>query len=223
VTRLVDRDLMALRELALRMGGLAEAILAKSWRAVSERAPRLCEEVRRDDLEIDRLEIEIDEAVLQVLALKAPVAQDLRLVIAIKTMAGDLERVGDLARNIAASAERLAAREEIPIPTALEKLYDDCRRQLRRALDCFAGIDPEAARRVVAADDPIDLAEAQIVDEAIETITQQPEASAQEVDLILIAKNLERVADHATNIAEDVLLMAEAENVKHAGKLASRA
>lgn len=219
MSKLVDRELDSLRELALRMGGLSEAILTKAWHAVTARDPALWREVKQDDLEIDRLEIAIDGAVLNVLALQQPVARDLRQVIAIKTMAGDLERVGDLSRNIAISAQRLAERNPVAIPPMLEKLFDDCQRQLRRALNCFAEADPDAARRVVADDDPIDSEEEQIVREAIEEIGVHPESSAQEVELILIAKNLERVADHATNIAEDVVLMAEAHNVKHADKL----
>jgi len=217
--RLVDRELDGLRELALRMGGLAEGILAKAWRSVGDRDVELARAVERDDLQIDRLELEIDDAVLNVLALQQPVARDLRQVIAIKTMAGDLERVGDLSRNIAKSASRLCEREPVPLPPMLEKLYDDCQRQLGRSLNCFAEADAEVARSVVAADDPIDSEEEQIVREAIEEISVRPDRSAQEVELILIAKNLERVADHATNIAEEVVLMAEARNLKHAAKL----
>jgi phosphate transport system protein len=201
------------------MGGLAEAILQKALRSVWERDPALGAEVKLDDLEIDRLDVEIDEAVLKVLALRSPVAADLRRVIAIKTMSNDVERVGDLARNIAKSAVRLAAKPPIEIPSEFEKLADDSRRLLRKSLDCFARCDTEAARQVLEEDDVIDLEEDAVIRQAMEAIASHPEASSQEVDLILIAKNLERVADHATNIAEDVLLIAEARNVKHAEKL----
>ncbi|MGH0038502.1 MAG: phosphate signaling complex protein PhoU [Myxococcota bacterium] len=219
--RIVDRDLDALRELVLRMGSLAEAILAKSLDALWRRDADLAESVHQDDLEIDQLDVDIDEAVIKVLALRAPVAQDLREVVAIKTMATDLERVGDLARNIAKSAIRLAERTPVPTPPKLETLAEESRRLLRRALDAFADNDASAARKVVDDDEAVDREEDRVIREALEEIVQRPEYSAQVLDLILVAKNLERVADHATNIAEDVVLAAEAENLKHASKLSS--
>jgi len=217
--RIVDHDLDSLRELALRMGTLAEAILSKSLESLWRRDAELAAQVERDDLDIDRIDIEVDDAVIKVLALQAPVARDLREVIAIKTMATDLERVGDLARNIAKSAIRLAERPPVPTPPKLEALADESRRMLRRALDAFADQDPAAARRVLDDDDVIDQDEDRVIREAIEEIKSQPEFSAQELDLILVAKNLERVADHATNIAEDVVLLADAKNLKHRSKL----
>lgn len=203
------------------MGSLAEAILAKSLDALWRRDADLAESVHQDDLEIDQLDVDIDEAVIKVLALRAPVAQDLREVVAIKTMATDLERVGDLARNIAKSAIRLAERTPVPTPPKLETLAEESRRLLRRALDAFADNDASAARKVVDDDEAVDREEDRVIREALEEIVQRPEYSAQVLDLILVAKNLERVADHATNIAEDVVLAAEAENLKHASKLSS--
>jgi len=219
MSRIVERDLEALRELGLRMGGLSEAILGKSLAAVARRDSRLAAEVESDDLAIDRLDVEIDEAVLEVLALQAPVARDLRAVIGVKSLATDLERVGDLARNIAKSAARLAERPEVPVPTALEQLADESRRQLRLALDAFSSGDTGIARRVLAGDDLIDEHESRVVLDALQDLQERPEISRQEVDFILIAKSLERVADHATNIAEEVVRIAESRNLKHAEKL----
>jgi len=218
--RIVDRDLEALRELALRMGTLAEAIIAKSLRALASGDPALCGEVKDDDLEIDRLDVAIDEAVLEILATKAPVAADLRFVLATKAIANDLERVGDLARNVAKSAGRLATGSRIQIPPKLDTLASESQRLLRKALDCYADTNAELARRVLEQDDLIDASESRVIRDAIAEIAAHPELSSQEVDLILIAKNLERVADHATNIAEDVILIAEARNLKHSEKLA---
>lgn len=221
MTRIVDPVLEDLREKALRMGSLAEGILEKSLRALFERDPALAREVRIDDLEIDRLDLEIDEAVLRTLATQAPVADDLRQVIAIKMMATDLERVGDLARNIAKSAQRLADRSRIDVPARLRDLADDARRQLRMALDSFSDRDSGKAGEVLERDDRIDADQDQVIREALEEIATHPELSSQEVDYILVAKHLERVGDHATNIAEDVILAATARNVKHADKLVS--
>jgi len=219
MTRLFDSVIEDLRKAVLRMGGLAESILGKAVRAVWERKADVAREVQQDDLEIDRLDVQIDEAVLRALALQAPVAEDLRLVIAIKMMASDLERVGDLSRNIAKSAVRLSERPAVPFPPKLEELADEARRLLKDALDSFADSDPGKARAVLAGDDRIDDDQDRVVRDAIEQIGAHPEITSQEVDLIMIAKNLERVGDHATNIAEDVILAIEAHNVKHAEKL----
>lgn len=222
MTRIFDPVLDHLRERLLRMGSLAEGILDKAIRAVWERRTDLAREVRIDDLEIDRLDLDIDEAVLRALALQAPVAEDLRQVIAIKMMATDLERVGDLARNIAKSALRLSEKPPLPLPPKLEEVADGARRLLRLALDSFVDADPAKAQAVLDADDRVDDDQERVVRDAILEIGAHPELTSQEVDLILIAKNLERVADHATNIAEDTILATQAKNVKHAQKLGSR-
>lgn len=221
MSRIVERDLETLRELGLRMGGLSEAILGKALQALLRRDTQLADEVQSDDLAIDRLDVEIDEAVLEVLALQAPVARDLRAVIGVKSIATDLERVGDLARNIAKSGRRLADRPGVAVPARLEDLGEECRRQLRLSLDAFSQTSTEMAHRVLAGEDLVDEHEATVVREAIEELRRQPEIAAQEVDFIMIAKNLERVADHATNIAEEVVRIAESKNLKHAEKLGS--
>jgi len=212
-----------LRELILRMGALAEAILAKALRCVAERDRPLGMTVQSDDLEIDRLDVAIDDAILRALALQAPVAEDLRQVIAIKTMATDLERIGDIARNIAKSGMRLAERPHTALPARLERLQNEASRQLRAALDSFQALDAAAARAVIAGDDRVDELQDALVRELIEGIQGEPSIAAQTVDVIFIAESLERVGDHATNIAEDVILAVEARNVKHAEKLARRA
>jgi len=221
MSRMFDTALTELREMTLRMGGLAEAILAKALRAVTERRADLAQEVQRDDLEIDRLDVAIDERVLRALALQAPVAEDLRQVLAIKMITTDVERVGDIARNIGKSALRLADRPIVTLPARLGDLADEARDLLKAALDSFAERDAAKARAVLAGDDQIDEDQDRIVREALEEISAHPELSSQEIDLILIAKNLERVGDHATNIAESVVLATEALNLKHAEKLRS--
>jgi len=217
--RVADRDLDELRSLAIRMGALAEAILSKSLQAAWEGNEVLACEVRRDDLEIDRLDVEIDEAILRVLALRAPVARDLRLVLATKSLATDLERVGDLARNVADCAIRQASHPGSAIPTALRKLADDSRRLLRNALEAYASLDPDLARRVIADDDRVDAGEQAVTAELMDRIRNDPAGAEPAVNCIFIASSLERVGDHATNIAEDVVLVTDALNLKHAGKL----
>ena len=219
MTRLFDSVIEDLRKSLLRMGGLAESILEKAIESVWERNADAAAQVRLDDLEIDRLDVQIDERVLRALALQAPVAEDLRQVIAIKMIATDLERVGDISRNVAKSALRLAERPAVALPPKLEEMADEARRMLKDALDSFADGDPAKARSVLAADDRIDDDQDRVVRDAILEIGAHPELTSQGVDLIMIAKNLERVGDHATNIAEDVILAIEAQNLRHAGKL----
>jgi len=219
MTRAVEPVLQVLRETVLRMGSRAEAILDKAVQAVIDRNAELASQVDRDDLEIDRLDVEIDAAVLRALALQAPVAADLRKVVAVKMIATDLERVGDLARNIAKSARRLSLHPELPVPLVLARLARSAQRMLHGALDAYSGDDPEAARRVLAQDDEVDRQQDEVVRFALQEISGSPDLASQGVDLIFVAKNLERVGDHATNIAEDVILVIEARNVKHAAKL----
>ncbi len=219
MTRPFDDVIRRLRERALRMGSLAEAILAKSLRAVFERDRALAAAVASDDLAIDRLDVEIDDAVLKALALQAPVAEDLREVVAIKMMATDLERVGDIARNIAKSAIRLGGHPAARFSEELRTLASESQGILRQALDAFSQNDAAAARRVLDLDDRIDGLQDEIVAGAVLGIPERPEQASEAVDVIFVAKNLERVADHATNIAEDVILVTEARNVKHAAKL----
>lgn len=215
------REVDNLRHLALRMGGLAEGILDKSLRAVWGRDVALSEQVMHDDLEIDRIDVEIDAAVLNVLALRAPVAVDLRQTLAIKTMATDLERIGDLARNIAGSARELSAGDPLTLPPLLRTLADVTKRSLSRALQAFADLDGGLARAVLQEEDEIDEFEARVIRQSIEKIRTNASAPRQEIELIFIAKSLERVADHATNIAEEVVLAMESINLKHAEKLSS--
>jgi len=220
MTRAVDPVLEELRQDLLRMGSRAEAIIEKAMRAVLERDPELAKQVPDDDLEIDRLDIAIDAHVLKALALQAPKAGDLRNVVAIKMIATDLERVGDIARNVAKSAARLAGREATMLPAMLGRLATTSQQALRSALDSFASGDPDAARAVLEQDDRIDSLQDEAVAAALAEIPKRPDLAPVHVDIIQIAKNLERVGDHATNIAEDVILVAEARNVKHAEKLA---
>jgi len=218
-----EATIEGLRELVLRMGALSEAILTKSLRVVHERDARLAAEVQRDDLELDKLDIEIDDAVLRALALQSPVAEDLRQVVAIKTMATDLERVGDIARNIAKSGARLAERPRTDLPMRLEPLEHEARSQLSAALDSFQELNVVGAQAVLDGDDRLDRMQDTLVRELIARIERDSGTAAQTLDVIFIAESLERIGDHATNVAEEVILVAEARNVKHAEKLAKYA
>jgi phosphate transport system protein len=219
MTRLFEPRLDDLRDTILRMGSRCEAILAKALKALWTRDTSLADEVKQDDLEIDRLDVDVDDAVLKALALGAPLAEDLRKVVAIKMIATDLERVGDLARNIASSSKRLAAVAGLQHPEKLVRLAELTQRTLRDALDSLSDLDAAKARAVIEGDDAIDELQDEMVREEIARMNAEPSTAAGTVDLILIAESLERVGDHATNIGEEVVLMAEARNLKHAAKL----
>ncbi|MCL4686439.1 phosphate signaling complex protein PhoU [Myxococcota bacterium] len=220
MSRTLEPFLGEVNDLILRMGGCCEAIVAKSLQALFQRDARLAAEVQDDDLEIDRLDIAVDEAVLRSIALQAPVADDLRRLLAAYDMGTDLERVGDLARNIAKSAARIAERPPIALPASLETLAGQTQAMLRDALDAFVQRDAEQARRLLVRDQQIDEGQDRVILEALGEIDSRPDVSPQQIDLILTAKNLERIADHATNIAESVILVVEGRNVRHADKLA---
>lgn len=219
--RRADRELSKLRALAIRMGALSEALLSKALGSAWECSGKIAREVSHDDLEIDRLDVMIDEAILRMLALQAPVAQDLRTVLVTKGVATDLERVGDIARNIARCAIRLTELPRVAVPVALRVLAADSQRSLRNALEAFSKTDTELARRVIAEDDRVDEGELEVMRDSLARISDTPSQVEQAISYIFIASSLERVGDHATNIAEGVVLIAEALNLKHASKLMS--
>lgn len=199
------REVENLRLLALRMGGLAEATLDTSLRALWTRSTDLAREIAPHDDAIDQIDLEIDGAVLQVLALRSPVAGDLRQTLVIKTMAADLERIGDLARSIGGCVTRLAEAPPIPSPALLRELADASRRALSLVLQAFADHDVALARTLLLETDRIAELESRVVRDAIGRMRRSPSVSAQELDLILIARSLERAADHALHIADTMV------------------
>jgi len=218
VTRPRDQLRDALRKVLFEMGVSAEAILDKAVRAFLARDGALASEVKDDDLRIDRLDVEMDRLVIEVLALQAPVASDLREVLACKMTANELERVGDLARNIAKAAMRMAQEEPVELPERLEVLAQSAREALRMALDAFSRKDVNMARGVLEQDDMIDEQEDLLIEALLRDVREEPSMAFQRIDAIVLAKHLERVGDHATNIAEHVVFMVEGRNLKHAEK-----
>jgi len=200
------------------MGVSAEAILDKAIRAFLTRDGALASTVKEDDLKIDHLDVEMDRLVIEVLALQAPVASDLREVLAAKMTANELERVGDLARNIAKAAMRMAREEPVELPESLEDLAQSAREALRTALDALSRRDVGLAQGVLAQDDRIDEQEDRLIERLLRAVREEPATAFQRIDAIVLAKHLERVGDHATNIAEHVVFMVEGRNLKHAEK-----
>jgi phosphate transport system protein len=210
-----DQELEELKSQLLLMGGRSEAVIQKAVEALRRRDAALAREVLDDDKAIDRLEIAMDERCVGLLALHQPMAGDLRFITAALKISNDLERVGDHAVNIAGSALRLA---ELP---ALKPLVDIPRMaqmaagMLRDALDAFVRRDAATARRLCLRDDEVDDVNRQLFRELVSFMIEDPATITRAMELILVARNLERVADLATNVAEEVVFIAEARIIKH--------
>lgn len=210
-----DQDLQALKEELLEMGGRAEAIVQKSVEALKRRDRKLAEEVFTDDNAIDRLEIDVDERCVSLLALRQPMAVDLRFITAALKICNDLERVGDHAVNIAQSAQRLSGEPPLKPLVDIPRMADLAAGMLREALDSFVRRDGATARTLVKRDDEVDNLNRQVFRELISYMIEDPRTITHAMDLILVARNLERVADLATNIAEEVVFITEARIIKH--------
>ncbi|TMQ72825.1 MAG: phosphate signaling complex protein PhoU [Candidatus Eisenbacteria bacterium] len=210
-----ERDLEELKEQLLLMGGRAEANVLKAVEALRRLDEPLAREVFADDHIIDRMEIDIEERCLRLLALQQPLARDLRFITAVLKINNDLERVGDHAVNIAGSAARLAPAPHLQPLVDIPRLAKLAGGMLHDALDAFVRRDTERARRLCREDDAVDLLNRQVFDELIRYMTADPSAVPRAMELILVSRNLERVADLATNIAEEVVFIAEARIIKH--------
>jgi phosphate transport system protein len=210
-----DEELNELKNRLLVMGGRSEAIVHKSIDALRTRDSALAEEIFADDRAIDALELEIDERAIRLLALRQPVGADLRFITSAMKIATDLERVGDHGVNIAQSALRLNQEAALQPLADLPRMGRLAARMLTEALDTFVKNDAAGARGILTEDDEVDQLKRKLFAELIAAMTEHPETIPRALELILVSRNLERVADLATNIAEEVVFIAEARVVKH--------
>ena len=194
IVRSYDEDLRRLRDMAARMGGLAERQVADATRALVRRDTDLASEVVQRDVQIDALEREIEAFCVQLLALRQPVASDLRVIISVMKVSNDLERIGDYAANAAKRAIVLAS-------LRMTHLVQE---NLKAAMDALVNNDAEAAERVWAADEPIDTIHNGIFRELLTFMMEDPRNISAATHMLFIAKNLERIGDHTTNIAERI-------------------
>jgi len=210
-----EQKLDALKEHLLVMGGRAEAIIHKSIEALQRRDAALAREVFADDRVIDRMEIEVDEQCVALLALQQPMARDLRFILAALKISNDLERVGDHAVNIAEGAERLADQPLLKPLVDIPRMAQLAAGMLKDALNAFVRGDAETARRLVRRDDEVDQLNHQVFRELLTFMIEDPHTISRAMELILVSRNLERVGDMATNVAEEVVFMTEARIIKH--------
>ncbi len=210
-----EEEITNLKKLLLEMAGSVEEMIAKSIKALKEKNMILAEEVIKSDDKINKMEIEIDKLCIKILALYHPEAEDLRTVTMIMKINNDLERIGDHAVNISEKAIYLADKPPVKPLIDIPKMAEKAMEMLRESLDSFVNKNEELAVQVCKKDDEVDLLETQVIRELITYMIADPTVIDRAIYLILLARDLERVADLTTNIAEDTFYIASGKVLKH--------
>ena len=208
-------ELQALKNRLLKMGALVEERVHLAMQALMERRMEAAEAVVAGDAEVNDLQIEIDDRCLKLLATQNPMASDLRLITAAMKINADLERIGDQAVNIAENAVKVAGAPPLRPLIDLPRMAEIAEAMTRDSLDAFVRRDADLARRILARDDEVDQLKDQIFRVLLTYMMADPGTIERALGLILVSRNLERIADHATNIAEDVIFVVEAKDVRH--------
>jgi phosphate transport system protein len=211
----LQREIDKLKKSLLSLCTLVEDQVQMAVQAVLNRDEAIAREVVDRDLKIDHLEVEVEEECLKTLALHQPVAADLRLIISALKINNDLERIGDMAVNIARKAIGLAAESPVELTFDLTQMWSKTHAMLRDSLDSLVNMDYALADAVCARDDEIDAMKRTVRIEVEDRIRREPEKVKQYLKLLAISRNLERVADLATNIAEDVIYLAQGKIIRH--------
>ena len=214
-TRHFAEELEDLKQRLLAMGGLAEERVHAAMRGLVERDLDLIGEVIAGDQALNALHLEIDDRCFKLLALHQPMAVDLRVIVSAVKINSDLERVGDLAVNIAEAAERYLSHAPVKALVDLPRMGGLAQQMLREALDAFVSQDIHAALEVLTQDDVLDSLKNHVFRELLTCMLSDPRTIEAGIDLILISRHIERIGDHATNIAEDVIFIVEARDVRH--------
>ncbi len=215
MTKHIERQIASLKERILRVGTLVEEAISKSITALINRDVALAQRVMASDEEIDRMEVEVEEECLKILALYQPVAADLRLVVAVLKINNDLERMGDLAKNIAKRVAQLAAGKAYELPPEIRVMAMQAQDMVKQCLDAVVNGDPTLARQVREEDDAVDAARQKIQRRVMQGIKDDPDNVESLLRINSVSKHIERIADMATNIAEDVVYMVEGDIVRH--------
>ncbi len=210
-----DEELAGLQQTLLAMGGLVEDQIRRAMRALTEHDDALAQDVIDRDRQVNAYDIEVDEKSVELLALHQPAAGDLRFITTIMKVVTDLERIGDQAVNIAQRAVELNREPQLKPYVDLPRMADRAQRMVKESLDAFVSRDTELARRVCGEDAEVDALKEQVFRELLTFMMEDPRTISRAIRLILISRFLERVADHATNIAEMVVYMVESKMVRH--------
>ena len=214
--RAFDGDLADLSGRIMAMGGIVERQLANAVHALVQRDSEGAERVIRDDLEVDRIEEQVDELAVRVLATRQPMAVDLRTVVMALKISNDLERIGDYATNIAKRVKRINVHDPIKPFITIPLMAEICRAMVKDVLDAYVERDAQKALKVWSRDPEVDEYYDQLFRELVTYILEDPKLTGACVDLMFVAKNLERIGDHATNIAEKVYYMVHGDQLSRA-------
>jgi len=215
MNRQFDQELGHLKQDLLQMGGLAETAVSKSILSVTNRNSDLARDVITDDITLNRMELAIEEQAFKLLALRQPLASDLRLTTAAMRIATELERIGDQAVNIAERALELNSSPPLQLPIDLKVMSDMALGMVNNSIDAFVHQDPKLAIKVCQRDVEVDLLDDEYVQKILGCMIQESRWVTRLHHFLIIVRNLERIADLATNIAEDIVFIVEGRVIKH--------
>ncbi|MEA1900621.1 MAG: phosphate signaling complex protein PhoU [Thermodesulfobacteriota bacterium] len=214
-----QRELEKIKKRILSLGAMVEERVRMVIKALELRDADIAERIIKSDHEIDEMEVEIEEECLKILALYQPVAIDLRFLTAVIKINNDLERVADEAVNIAERVQVIAKRQRLDIPFNHSLMAEKSESMLKKSLDAFVNMDVDIALRVCTLDDEVDNMLNEAYDVVKHAIGEHPDRVSYLINLLLVSRHLERIADHATNIAEEVIYLVEGEIVRHGNYL----
>jgi len=215
MTKHFRKELESIKKRILTLGALVEDRVRLAAQAVDQIDAEIAQRIIKTDYEVDEMEVEIEEECLKVLALHQPVAVDLRFIIAVIKINNDLERIGDQAVNIAQRVEIIAKRPKPPFLFDYAEMGQKAQRMLKMSLDALVNLDVDIAYKVITMDDEVDQIKKDAYDKIKQAIKDLPERVGYYINLLLISRHLERLADHATNIAEEVIYLVEGEIYRH--------
>ena len=215
MTKHFVRELEKLKKKILSLGALVEERVYLAIKAIESKDPDLATRIIRSDYEIDETEVEIEEECLKILALHQPVAIDLRFIVAVIKINNDLERIGDEAVNIAERIQSMAKYPNISFHFDYTEMAEIAAAMLKQSLDALVNLDIDTAFRVITMDDDVDNIQGNAYSQIKQAMREHPQEMTYLINLYLISRHLERVADHATNIAEEVIYLIEGEIVRH--------
>jgi phosphate transport system protein len=215
LSRHFDRELENLKQDLLRMAALAETAVTKSVISVTNRDSDRAREVITDDITLNRMELAIEEQAFKLLALRQPVATDLRLTVAAMRIATELERIGDQAVNIAERALELNSRPPLELPIDIKVMADLALGMVHTSIDAFVNQDPKLAIQVCQRDVEVDILDDEYIQKLLDSMIKESRWVTRLHHFIIIVRNLERIADLATNIAEDIVFIVEGRVIKH--------
>jgi phosphate transport system protein len=219
MTKHFERELDKLKKKILSLGALVEERVYLTIKAIESRDSDLAKQIIRSDHEIDETEVDIEEECLKILALYQPVAIDLRFIVAVIKINNDLERIGDEAVNIAERIQSIAKYPNISFHFDYTEMAEIAAAMLKQSLDALVNLDIDTAFRVITMDDDVDNIQSNAYSQIKPAMRKHPEEMTYLINLYLISRHLERIADHATNISEEVIYLIEGEIVRHANLL----